>query len=183
MAYDFTNFNKAREASLEWLKKEYSGIRTGRATPAILDVVGVDAYGSKVSINTLATVSVEGPKSLRITPWDKNTAKQIDTAIRESNLGVSVSLDDQGLRVTFPDLTSERRTMLIKVSKEKLEEARISLRGEREKIAADIDKKEKAGEISQDDKFRYKNELQKLVEEANKSLDALAEKKEKDISE
>lgn len=183
MMYDFSGFKRASSGAIEWLKKEYTGIRTGRATPAVLDVVGVEAYGSKVPISTLATITVEGPKSLRITPWDKGTAKAIDTAIRESNLGVSVSLDDQGLRVNFPDLTSERRTLLIKVAKEKLEESRISLRGEREKIATDIDKKEKSGEISQDDKFRYKAELQKLVDEANKVLDALEEKKEKEIAE
>ncbi len=183
MTYDFTGFKKASEGILEWLKKEYTGIRTGRAAPAILDTVGVEAYGSKVPINTLATVSIEGPKSLRITPWDKGTAQSIDTAIRESNLGVSVSIDDQGLRVTFPELTSERRAMLIKAAGEKLEEARKSLRGEREKIISDIDKKEKEGELTKDEKFRYKADLQKLVDEANKNLDVLNEKKKKEISE
>jgi ribosome recycling factor len=183
MTYDFTGFKRTSEGALDWLKKEYTGIRTGRAAPAILDGVLVNAYGNKSPINQVATVSIEGPKSLRITPWDKSVAKDIDSAIREANLGVSVSLDDQGLRIIFPDLTSERRTLLIKAAKEKLEEARISLRSEREKVLSDIDRKEKDGELSQDEKFRYKAELQKLVDEANKKLDELAQNKEKEIAE
>jgi ribosome recycling factor len=183
MAYDFSGFKKASEGTLEWLRREFSGIRTSRATPSILDGVLVSAYGTPTPINQLATVTVEGPKSLRITPWDKSVAKSIDTAVRESNLGLSVSLDDQGLRISFPDLTSERRIMLLKVAKENLEEARVTLRAEREKILGDVDKKEKAGEISEDERFRYKNELQKLVDEANKKLEELYDKKEKEISE
>lgn len=183
MSYDFTGFKEASTGALEWLKREFAGIRTSRATPGILDSVSVEAYGSKVPINQVATVTVEGPKSLRITPWDKSVAKSIDGAIRESNLGLSVSVDDQGLRVNFPDLTSERRTMLMKVAKENLEEARITIRGEREKILSDIDRKEKAGELSEDDKFRLRSELQKLVDESNKKLEGLYDKKEKEISE
>jgi ribosome recycling factor len=183
MAYDFSGFKKTTDNNLEWLKKEYSAIRTGRAAPAILDGVQVNAYGSKVPINQVATISIEGPKSIRISPWDKGVAKDIDSAIRESNLGVSVTLDDQGLRVIFPELTSDRRSMLIKLAKEKLEEARVTIRGEREKVHGDIDRKEKAGEISEDDKFRYRSELQKLVDETNKKLEELFDKKEKEITE
>src|SRR3989344_6112941 len=125
MAYNFSLFKSSAETVLEWLKKEFAGIRTGRAAPSILDAVQVDAYGSKMPISQLATVSVEGPKSLRIVAWDKEVAKSIDRAIRESNLGLCVSLDDQGIRVIFPELTSERRAMLAKIAKEKLEEARV----------------------------------------------------------
>lgn len=183
MTYDFSGFKKASDGALEWLKKEYTGIRTGRATPTLLDVISVDAYGGKSPINQVATVTLDGPKSLRITPWDKSLGKAIDTAIRESNLGVSVALDDAGLRVSFPELTSERRTLLIKVAKEKFEEARIAIRTEREKVLGDIDRREKEGAISEDEKFRLRNELQKLVDEANKKLEALAESKEAEIKE
>ena len=183
MAYDFSSFKKATEGAYEWLKREYTGIRTGRATPSILDVVSVESYGSKMPINQLATVSVEGPKSLRITPWDKTVAKSIDASIRESNLGLSVSVDDQGLRVVFPELTSDRRTTLIKVAKEKLEESRIAVRTEREKTLGEIDKKEKEGHIGEDEKFRLRNELQKMVDEINKKLEDLFDKKEKEIQE
>lgn len=183
MAYDFSVFKKASEGAVEWLMREFAGIRTSRATPSILDSVSVSAYGSKMPINQLATVTVEGPKSLRITPWDKEVAKSVDSAIRESNLGLTVSIDDQGLRVSFPDLTSDRRAMLLKVAKENLEEARVTIRGERQKVLNDLDKKEDGGEISEDEQKRLKNELQKLVDETNKKLEELYDKKEKEISE
>ncbi len=183
MAYDFSDFKKASESTFVWLKKEYAGIRTSRAMPSILDGIMVNTYGSFMPINQLAAISVEDSKTLRITPWDKDIAKDIDKSIRESNLGLSVALDAVGLRVSFPELTSERRTMLSKLTKEKLEEARIAMRTEREKSQSSIDRKEKDGSISEDDKFRLKNELQKLVEETNHKLEELALKKEKEISE
>jgi ribosome recycling factor len=183
MPYDFSAFKSAGDSAYEWLKKEYAGIRTNRAAPSILDGVMVLSYGSSMPINQLATISIEGPKSLRIAPWDKEVAKDIDKAIRESNLGVSVSLDSGGLRVAFPDLTSDRRVVLTKLAKEKLEESRITVRTEREKILNDLDRKEKDGIISEDEKFRLRNELQKLVENANDKLSELALKKEKEIME
>lgn len=183
MAYDFSEFKKTGESTLDWLKKEYTGIRTGRAAPSILDSISVEAYGSSMSINQLATVSVEDLKTLRISPWDKEVAKNIDKAIRESNLGLSVALDAAGLRISFPELTSERRAMLTKVAKEKFEEARIRVRTEREKNLGNIDRKEKEGTLSQDDKFKLKTELQKLVDEINRKLDELLSKKEKEILE
>lgn len=179
MAYDFKEFNTAAESALEWLKKEYTGLRTGRAMPAILDAVHVEAYGSKMSIHQLATVSVEDPKTLRVVPWDKDVAKDIDKAVRESNLGLSVALDSNGLRLSFPELTSERRTMLIKLSKEKLEEARIRVRTERERVLGQMEKDES---LSKDDKFRLKTELQKLVDATNTKLEELQEKKESEIT-
>ena len=183
MTYNFNEFKQNSEATLEWLKKECGGIRTGRAVPSILDSLSVSAYGSQTPINQLATITIEGAKSLRITPWDKGVSQDIDSAIRESNLGLSVAVDDQGLRVSFPELSSERRTQLLKLSKEKMEEARIRLRTERERTQSDIDKQEKSGAISEDEKFRLKGELQKLVDEANKTFEDLVKKKEKEILE
>src|ERR1700754_147034 len=104
MAYNFTPFKQGSDAALDWLKKEYLGIRSGQANPGILDSVRVDSYGTKVPVNQVASVLAEGAKSLRIAPWDKGAIKSIDTALREANLGVSVAVDDQGLRVSFPDL-------------------------------------------------------------------------------
>lgn len=180
MADNFSlSFKRSSTDTLEWLKKEYTGIRTGRAMPAILDSVQVESYGSKMPINQLATVAVEDPKTLRIVPWDKAVAKEIDRAIRESNLGVSVALDAEGLRLSFPELTSERRGMLIKLAKEKLEEARVRLRGERQRVLGDIDKKE----LGEDEEKRAKTELQKFVDDANRELDNLNERKAKEIME
>lgn len=183
MAYNFTNFKQGAEGAEEWLKKEYAGLRTGRATAAILDSVLVDSYGSKMPINQLANINLEGPQSIRIVPWDSAVSKSIESAIQQSNLGLSVSIDDKGLRVNFPSLTSERRTELAKVAKQKLEEARIRVRTEREKVHSDVDKQEKDGGMGKDDAFRAKQELQKLVDETNKKLGDLYDKKEKEILE
>lgn len=183
MAYNFTNFKQGAQSAEEWLKKEYAGLRTGRATAAILDSVQVDAYGGKSPITQLANVNLEGPQTIRIVPWDASVAKSIESAIVQSNLGLSVSTDDKGLRVNFPSLTSERRTELAKVAKQKLEEARVRVRNEREKVHSDVDKQEKGGEMGKDDAFRAKQDLQKLVDETNKKLEDLFDKKEKEILE
>ena len=183
MAYDFAEFKRSSESILDWLKKEYAGIRTNQASPGILDAVFVEVYGSKMPINQVSSILGAGPKSLIITPWDKSVAPNIDRAIRESNLGLTVSLDAQGIRVFFPELTSERRIQLAKVVKEKLEEARIRVRTERERNLDSLDRKEKEGGLGEDDKFRLKGELRKLVDDINQRLEVLALKKEKEISE
>lgn len=183
MAYNFTPLKQKTTDTVEWLKREFSAVRTGRATPVILDAVRVDSYGSKMAINQLASVSVEDPKTLRISPWDMSQAKNIEQAIRESDLGLSVTVDDRGLRAIFPELTSERRQSLIKVAKQKLEEARIALRLERERVWEDIQSQEKKNLITEDEKFRLKSEMQKIIDDANKVLEEIGEKKEKEILE
>lgn len=180
---DFNNFKKAGEEAFDWLKKEYAGIRTGQANPSILDGVLVEAYGSKMPVNQVSSIVASGPKALLVTPWDTSVSSSIDRAIREANLGVSVAMNSQGIVVSFPDLTSDRRALLIKTIKEKLEEARIRIRSEREKAIGELDRGEKDGSLSKDDKFRLKNELQKLVDAANSKLEEFAERKEKEISE
>ena len=183
MAYNFTPFRQNIKELEEWLKREMSTIRTGRATPAILDGIKVEAYGTEMPINQVANISVEDARMIRITPWDATQTKAIEKAIVAGDLGLSVAVDGVGLRVTFPELTGERRTALIKVAKQKLEDARVTLRNEREKIIKDVDAQEKGGTISEDEKFRVKAELQKMVDEAGKLLDDIFTKKEKEIIE
>ena len=183
MSYNFSQFKQGADSTIEWLKKEYLGIRSNQANPGILDSVRVDMYGSKMPINQVASVLGESARSLRITPWDKSAVKMIDSAIREANLGVSVSVDDQGLRVAFPELTDDRRQALAKLAKQKLEEARVRVRNEREKVHSDADRQEKEGSIGKDDVFRAKQDLQKMVDETNQKLEELYEKKTKEISE
>ena len=166
----------------EWLSKELSVIRTGKATVSILDFVQVEAYGSKMAIKELASVMVEDAKTVRIEPWDMSIGKSIEKAINLSNLGLSVAPSEKGLRIIFPDLTSERREQFIKVVKGKLEEARVSLRGLRDKTSKAIDEKEKSGGMGEDDKFRFKEEMQKIIDEAGKKLEELATRKEKEIT-
>lgn len=179
MNYDFSKFkNKIKEVD-EWLKKEFSQVRTGRATPSVLDNVKVDSYGSLMSITQLGSVNAEEARVLRIVPWDLSQAKSIEKAIVVSNLGVSVTIDDKGLRVIFPELTAERRTQITKLAKEKLEEAKKTLRFHRDDVMKDIQAKEK--EVGKDDVFRFKKDADKLVEDANKNLESLFDKKEKEI--
>ncbi len=183
MAYNFTEFKNKLKDTEDWLKKEFSGIRTGRATPAILDGISVEAYGSMMPISQVANISVEDARMLRIAPWDASVTKSIEKAIQVSDLGLSATVDDKGLRVIFPDLTSERRLSLVKIAKQKQEDAKVTVRGERERVLKDIDAKEKTKEISEDEKFRLKTELQKFLDDANRELEAIFEKKEKEISE
>lgn len=183
MAYNFSDFKNKLKETEEWLKREFSAVRTGRATPAILDSLKVDAYGSMMPINQVANISVEDARMLRISPWDSSVTKSIEKAILVSDLGLSVTVDDKGLRVVFPDLTSERRQSLIKIAKQKLEDAKVAIRGEREKVLKDIEAKEKSKEISEDEKFRLKNELQKMLDDVNKVLEDIFAKKEREISE
>lgn len=179
--YDFGKFKqKAREIE-EWLKKEFAGIRTGRATIALLDGVLVESYGSKVPLNQVGSLSVEDARMIRIAPYDASAAKEVEKGIIAANLGVSVALDDRGVRVMFPELTAERRTQIVKIAKEKLEQSKVSIRMAREDVLKDIQNKEKAGGMGKDDVTRFKNELQKHVDAANKAVEELFAKKEKEI--
>ena len=173
MTYNFNLFKQNTTELNEWLKREYSTIRTGRASPAILDGVNVEAYDAHMPINQLANISVEDARMIRITPWDTTQTKAIEKAIIASGLGLSVTDDGKGLRVMFPDLTSDRRASLMKIAKQKLEDARVTLRGEREKVLKDIETQEKDGTLSEDEKFRIKAELQKMVDDISRSLDEL----------
>lgn len=182
MAYDFKPFEKRIGEVVAHAQAQLAGIRTGRAAPAILDGVQVESYGSRMGINQVASVSVEDARTLRIAPWDASLAKEIEKAITMANLGLSVSTDERGVRVSFPELTAERRAALVKLAKEKVEESRASLRVARDEVWGDIQRREKDGEIPEDDKFRAKDDMQKRVDAANQQFDSMLEKKEKEIT-
>ena len=173
--YNTTNFKTQLKKVEEWLSKEYGQVHTGRATPMVLDSVMVESYGSKMPIKNVASVSVEDPKTLRVIPWDKGQIKEIEKAVNASNLGLSVASDSDGVRVIFPMLTTENKERLVKVLKEKLEDARISVRKERQ------DEMDKLSDLSEDEKKRSKDEIQKCVDDANKNLEAIFNKKETEV--
>jgi len=181
MQYNFSNFKTELKKVEEFLSKEYQQLNVGRASPAILDSISVESYGAYVPLKNVASVSIEDPKTLRIAPWDKGQIKGIEKAIISANLGLSVATDDAGIRVIFPQLTTETRVTLVKTLKEKLEEARITVRRERERIWDDVQTKEEEGKMPEDDKFRAKEELQKIIDEVNKNLESIFEKKEKEV--
>lgn len=181
MQYNFSSFKAEIKKTADFLGKEYRELNVGRASPAVLDGIMVEAYGARVPLKNTASISIEDPKTLRIAPWDKGQIKDIQKAITVANLGLSVSVDEAGLRVIFPQLTTDTRQSLVKILKEKLEEQRIAVRRERERVWKDVEAKESEGKMTEDEKFRAKDELQKIIDEVNKSLEDAFEKKQKEV--
>ncbi len=175
MAYNTTNFKSELKKVEEWLSKEYGSVHTGRATPMILDSINVESYGTYMPIKNVASVSIEDSKTLRISPWDKSQIKGIESAIASANLGLSIVSDSDGVRAIFPMLTTENRSKLVKILKEKLEDARISVRQERQVEIENI------SDLPEDEAKRAKEEIQKAVDEANQNLEAIFSKKETDL--
>lgn len=182
MQYNFSIFKMEINKVAEYLGKEYSQLNIGRASPMVLDGISVESYGARVSLKNVASVSIEDPKTLRIAPWDKSQVKEIEKSIISSNLGLSVATDESGIRVIFPQLTTETRQTLVKVLKEKLEDSRITIRKERERIWDEIQKLEKKDKMTEDEKFRAKEDLQKIIDEINRKLEDIFNRKEKEVS-
>ena len=181
MSYNFSQTNTQTVAIIDWLKGEYRSIQTGRATPQVLDLVHIDMYGARTAIAHAASVNIEDPRTLRISPWDKTILGAMEKAINDADLGLSVSSDDQGLRVHFPALTTETREKLVKLLKDRLEDARVRVRSLREETNKDIDTRAKGGEYGEDEQHRYREEMQKIVDSTNRELEELFEKKEKEV--
>ena len=182
MAMHFTQFKERVKEIEEWLRRELALLRTGRATTAVLDEIKVDAYGSYTPIAHIGNIIVEDSRTLRVVPWDKSQIKAIEHAIQKADIGLSVVADGEGMRVIFPELTSERRQQIIKILHGKLEEARISLRKEREEQLSVMKRMEKNGEMTEDEHFQAREELQRLVDHANRVFEEMAGKKEKEIA-
>ncbi|MCR4281139.1 MAG: ribosome recycling factor [Candidatus Kaiserbacteria bacterium] len=182
MNYDFKIFDGKIAGAREWLAREYAGLRTGRASPAILDGISVSAYGSMAPIKQVANVGIEDARTLRVSAWDASIIKDIERAITAANLGIGTTADSSGLRITFPELTVERREQLVKIAKHKLEEARTAIRVARDETWKDIQEKEREGALTEDDKFQLKEELQKRVDNGNGELEKAFEKKEAEMS-
>lgn len=182
MAYDFSKLTGNIKESEEWLTRELGGVRTGRATPTLLDAVRAEAYGARTPISQIASITVEDPRTLRVVPWDKELAKPIEKAIGEADLGVSVAVDDSGMRVIFPSLTTERRVMLGKIASDKVEQAKVTLRGHRSEAMREIDAAEKEGGMGKDEVERLKAEAQKYVDGGNEALETLGKRKQEEIA-
>jgi ribosome recycling factor len=182
MPFDFKPFETKLAAAKDWLAKEFRNFRTGRANPAILDGVSVPAYGSMMPLKQVAQLGVEDARTIRVQPYDASTLKDIERAIASANLGVGTSSDGQVVRVSFPDLTGERRAELVKMAKAKLEEARTAVRVARDEAWKEIQEREREKKITEDDKFSLKDELQKKVDTANEELESAFDAKEKEMS-
>lgn len=176
------DFAKKLTTTEEWLRGEYASIRTGQASPGILDAIKVESYGAKMPVNQVASIGIEDARTLRVAPWDSSTIPSIERAIMDADLGLGVVTDSSGIRVTFPELTGERRATLLKLAKQKLEEARVRVRSARDEKMKSIESQSKAKEIGDDDARRAKESSQKQIDAVNQKLEALFDQKEKEIN-
>ncbi|MDD3711357.1 MAG: ribosome-recycling factor [Patescibacteria group bacterium] len=168
---------------IEFFKKDISNIKIGRANPAILEGVLVEAYGVKNPVNAVANISVSDARSMVLAPWDKGVSKSIEKAIIEANLGVGVVNEGDKIRINIPQMTQENRLDSVKKVNEKQEKAKISARQLRDEIKTSIEEAFSAKEIGEDDKFRFIKELDEEISKLNDNIKELRDKKEKEIME
>jgi ribosome recycling factor len=175
------DLERRMDGAVNALKTELGGLRTGRASVSLLEPIVVDAYGAKMPINQLGTVSVPEPRMLSVQVWDRSMAKAVEKAIRDSDLGLNPQGEGQLIRIPLPDLTEDRRRELVKVAGKYAEGARVAVRNVRRDGMDMLKKLEKDGDLSQDDKHLYETEIQDLTDAHVKQIDEALEAKEKDI--
>lgn len=169
--------------TVDLLAKEFTTLRAGRATPALLDKLFIDYYGTPTPVNQVATISVPEPRLLVIQPWERNLVPQIEKSILKSDLGVTPNSDGYLIRISIPSLTQEKRKELAKVIQKKAEEARVVIRNLRRDGNEQIKATEKKGDISEDESRRSLEEIQKKTDKFIKQIDQIAETKQKEIME
>jgi ribosome recycling factor len=167
--------------SVETAQHEFSTVRTGRASPGLLDRVTVDYYGAMTPLNQLATISAPEPRLLTVTPYDKSSIKAIEKAINESDVGLTPSNDGNVVRLVVPELTEERRKDLVKIVRNLAEEGRIAIRNVRRDTMQHLRELKSEGEASSDDEHRAEVELQKLTDGRVSDLDGVLKTKEEEI--
>lgn len=169
------------DGAMETLKKEFTGLRTGRASPSLLEPIRCEAYGSNQPLSQLATVSVGGPSMLSLQVWDRSVVKAVEIAIRDSGLGLNPQTEGQSIRVNLPPLTEQRRNELAKTAAKYAEGAKVAVRGVRRDGMEQVQAWKKKSEIGEDDAKRWSDEVQKLTDEYVKKIDQVTAEKEKDI--
>lgn len=167
----------------EWFRGEIVSLRTGRATPALVEDIMVECYGVKTPLKHIASISTPDARSLVVQPWDKGALEAIGKAIETSSLNLAPIADGDHIRLSLPQMTQERRKDLLKILGAKVEEARVRARRARDEAWKDVQQSEKDKTISEDEKFRAKDELQKKMDGFNTELENVREKKEKEIME
>lgn len=181
MSYDESDIKRRMQGALDVLHKEFSGLRTGRASAALLDPVVVDVYGSKMPLNQVGTVSVPESRMLSVQVWDTNNAQAVDKAIRDAGLGLNPQTEGTNIRIPIPDLNEERRQELTKVAGKYAESARIAVRNVRKDGMDALKKEQKDGDISEDDLKRLSDQVQKHTDSFIGQIDKTLADKEKDI--
>jgi ribosome recycling factor len=178
---DFKDLSRRMHGAASVLKTELSGLRTGRASPNLLDPVTISAYGTQMPINQLATVNVPEPRMLSVQVWDKALAPAVDRAIRDANLGLNPIMEGAVLRIPIPELNAERRQEMVKVGHKYAEQARIAVRHVRKDGMDKLKKLEKDGHHSLDDTRAQSDELQELTDATIKEIDDMLAAKEREI--
>ena len=176
-----TDLRRRMDGAIEVLRKEFGGLRTGRASASLLEPVTVSAYGGTMPINQLANVSVPEPRMITVQVWDRAMVKAVDKAIREAGLGLNPQTEGQVIRVPIPDLNEERRRELTRVSAKYAEQARVSVRNVRRDGIEVLRRREKGAEISQDEQRRLQHEIQHLTDDYIRRIDDALAQKDKEI--
>jgi ribosome recycling factor len=176
-----TELHRRMDGATEVLRKEFAGLRTGRASASLLDPVAVEAYGNTVPLNQVGTISVPEPRLIVVQVWDRGLAKAVDKAIREAGLGLNPQTEGQTVRVPIPDLNEERRRELTRVAAKYAEAARVSVRNVRRDGLEGLKKKEKDGTLSQDQQRKLQHDVQALTDQVIKHIDDMLAQKDREI--
>ena len=179
--YDKSDLQRRMHGAVDALKHDLGGLRTGRASTALLDPIQVEVYGANMPLNQVATVSVPEPRLLSVQVWDRSNVQPVEKAIRSANLGLNPVTDGQLIRLPIPDMTEERRKELAKLVGQYAEKARVAVRNVRRDGMDHLKTDEKKHEISEDEHKRLETEVQKMTDDAIKEIDAAAQTKEQEI--
>ena len=179
--FDISIHKEKMDKTIEVLKREFSGLRTGRASVSLLDPINVEAYGSKVPLNQVSNISVPESRLITVQVWDDSLINTVENTIRNSNLGLNPMIEGNLIRIPIPELSEERRKEIAKIASKYSEDCKISIRNIRRDAMENIKNLEKNKEISQDDSFKYSGEVQKITDELIEKIDTLFSEKEKDI--
>jgi ribosome recycling factor len=183
MAQTIAQIAEQMDKTVESVKENFVGIRTGRANPALLNGIMVDYYGASTPLKALASIAVPEPRSLAVTPFDQSQASAVEKAIRDSDLGVNPNRDGNTIRITLPDLTEERRKEYVKLAKGKAEDGKVALRNIRHKAKETTEAQVKDGELGEDEGDRFQKDLDVLTKKVSDEIDTLLAAKQKEILE
>jgi len=179
--FDLKDMKRRMEGAVEALTDEFAGLRTGRASPALLEPLMVDAYGSMTPMNQVGNINAPEPRMLAVQVWDKSLVGAVEKAIRDSSLGLNPATDGQLVRVPLPELNEERRRELTKIAGKYTEQARVAVRNVRRDGMDTLKKQEKDGDLSKDDQKAYGDDIQKLTDQIISQIDQALAAKEQDI--
>jgi len=179
--FDLNMYQEKMEKAVDVLKKEFAGLRTGRASTSLLDSISIEAYGSKVPLNQVSNISVPESRLLTVQVWDDSLVNTVENSIRNSNLGLNPMIEGSLIRIPIPELSEERRIEIVKIASKYSEDSKISIRNIRRDAMEKIKSLEKNKEISQDELFKFSDKIQKMTDNLIEKVETLFVDKEKDI--